>query len=39
MLCLSWWLFAVLLLGTAALGFIVHFAWQWWLLSRPGAQS
>jgi hypothetical protein len=35
MLCVPWWLLLVALLGAAALGFIVYFVWQWWLLSRP----
>jgi hypothetical protein len=35
MVCLPWWLLALVVLGAGALGFIVHFAWHWWLLSRP----
>jgi hypothetical protein len=35
MLCLPWWLFIVALAAAAALGFILHFGWHWWLLSRP----
>jgi hypothetical protein len=35
MLCLPWWLFVVVAAGVAALGFALHFAWHWWLLSRP----
>jgi hypothetical protein len=38
MVCLSWWTLIVLLLGAAALGFVLHFAWHWWLLSRPDRQ-
>ena len=25
----------VIVVAVGALGFIVHFAWHWWLLSRP----
>jgi hypothetical protein len=39
MLCLPWWLLLVIAVGAAALGFIVHFGWHWWLLSRPDAQG
>jgi hypothetical protein len=35
MLCLPWWLFVVVVAGAVALGFLVHFAWHWWLLSGP----
>ena len=37
--CMAWWLFLVVLLATGALGFLVYFVWQWWLLSRPGAKG
>jgi hypothetical protein len=35
MVCLAWWVLVVLLIAAAALGFALHFAWTWWLLSRP----
>ena len=35
MVCVSWWGLALLLLAVAGLGFALHFAWHWWLLSRP----
>jgi hypothetical protein len=35
MLCVPWWLLVVIVVGAGALGFIFHFAWHWWLLSRP----
>jgi hypothetical protein len=34
-LCLSWWLLLLIVIAVGALGFVVHFAWHWWLLSRP----
>jgi hypothetical protein len=39
MVCLSWWLFLALLLVAGALGFLVYFVWQWWVLSRPDSRS
>jgi len=39
MLCLPWWSLLVIAVGAAALGFIAHFGWHWWLLSRPDAQG
>jgi hypothetical protein len=35
MICWTWWLLAIALAGAAALGFMLHFVWHWWLLSRP----
>ena len=35
MVCLPWWALLVILLSAAALGFILHFGWHWWLLSGP----
>jgi hypothetical protein len=34
MLCWPWWLLVVVV-SAGALGFVLHFAWHWWLLSRP----
>jgi hypothetical protein len=39
MVCMTWWLFVLILLATAAAGFVVYFVWQWWLLSRPDAKG
>jgi hypothetical protein len=39
MVCMTWWLFVLVLLATAAAGFVVYFVWQWWLLSRPDAKG
>jgi hypothetical protein len=39
MLCWTWWSILLLVLGAAAVGFILCFLWHWWLLSRPGAKS
>ena len=38
MVCLAWWWLAVALAGSASVGFVGYFLWQWWLLSRPGAR-
>jgi hypothetical protein len=38
MVCLPWWLFFLIVIGAVALGIVVHFAWHWWLLSRPDAR-
>jgi hypothetical protein len=35
MLCWPWWLLVVVVVSAGALGFVLHFAWHWWLLSRP----
>lgn len=35
MICWAWWLLVVVLVGAGALGFVLHFLWHWWLLSRP----
>jgi hypothetical protein len=37
MVCLPSWSLLVIVLGAAALGFVLHFGWHWWLLSRPDA--
>ena len=29
MVCLSWWMFVVVLAGAAAAGFVAYFLWQW----------
>jgi hypothetical protein len=38
MICLSWWLFVVVVAGAALGGFVAYFLFQWWLLSAPGAR-
>jgi hypothetical protein len=38
MVCVPWWLLAVIVIGAVGLGFAAHFAWHWWLLSRPDAR-
>jgi hypothetical protein len=38
MVCLPWWLLVLIVIGAVALGFVAHFAWHWWLLSRPDAR-
>jgi hypothetical protein len=35
MVCLSWWSVILIAVGSGALGFVLHFGWHWWLLSRP----
>ena len=35
MVCLSWSVLIALLIAAVGLGFVLHFAWHWYLLSRP----
>lgn len=35
MVCLPWWWMLVLALIVGGLGFVLHFGWHWYLLSRP----
>ena len=35
MVCLTWWWLVLIVLAAGALGFVLHFGWHWYLLSRP----
>jgi hypothetical protein len=35
MICLPWWWLLAVVLIVGALGFVLHFGWHWYLLSRP----
>jgi hypothetical protein len=39
MVCLSWWALIPLVLAAVAAGFLLCFAWHWWLLSRPDKKA
>jgi hypothetical protein len=38
MVCWPWWLLGLIVIGAFALGVVAHFAWLWWVLSRPDAR-
>ena len=38
MVCLSWWTLLGIAVVAGLLGFVLHFGWHWWLLSRPDAR-
>jgi hypothetical protein len=35
MICFAWWSLVLTLAGAVVFGFVLYFAWYWWLLSRP----
>jgi hypothetical protein len=35
MVCVPWWALVLVIGGSIVVGFILYFAWYWWLLSRP----
>jgi hypothetical protein len=35
MVCFAWWWLLLMLSGAVVFGFVLYFAWSWWLLSRP----
>jgi hypothetical protein len=39
MVCVSWWVATVALLGAVLAGLLGFYVWTWWLLSAPGSQS
>ena len=39
MVCLPWWWLALIVLAAGALGAVLHFGLQWYLLSRPDRPS
>jgi hypothetical protein len=39
MVCLSWWAIVLAIAAAVVVGFVLYFAWSWWLLSRPDPRN